>query len=205
MNTPTITELSITEYLNFVLEKSEGASKTDKFSDGKATMREVLEELICDLKHPTFNRRLGRFLERNQRVVKRFENAFHEKQFKNQIENLAFDDGNYLAAMYLLTADRRIWGSIGKKISQKGISYDLITKLNSDEEYVLFQVAKDIIDGTKHVTLSDISNAGIVKPKMFLIICKAISIYRYGIGAVGITFENEEEEVVTCTYKLEAG
>ena len=187
------------------MENSKETSSTDKFSDGKATMREVLEDLICEMKHPTFNRRLGRYLERNQRSVKSFESSFHEKRFKNQIEKMDFNDKNHLAAMYLLTADRRIWVSFEEEISQKGITYDLITKLNSDEEYVLFQVAKDIIDGTKHITLSDISNARCVKPKLFLIICKAISICRYGIGAVGITPEIVGEETVPYMQKLEAG
>lgn len=196
MKTPKIKDLSLQEYFELVKDTAEQTSNQERIHEGKATMREVLDELTDEVKHPTFNRRLGRYLERNQRVIKPFESGFHKQQFESQITDNNCSDSNYLAAIYLLTSEETTWRAVREYVSKSGIKYDLIDHIPSNEGYTLFQLAKDITEGTRHITLADISNSAVIKPKMFLIICKALAISRYGIGAVGITPRDPREEVV---------
>lgn len=199
MSTP-IKNMSLSQYLDYVAEINTNAPD-EKIVEGKATIREVLTELTGEIKHPTYNRRLGRYLERNKREIKPFESNFHKQQFEHQITKKNCSDNRYMAAMYLLTADEKTWRVVREEISKNGINYMAIENIPADDGYELFQVAKDLTDETCHITLADIAASQITKPGVFMIISKALAICRYGVGAVGIKPINPHEEEVVI-FKL---
>lgn len=192
---PRIKDSSLLEYLDLVMENSLGERRKDAIAEGDKTMREVLNELAGDVKHPTFNRRLSRYLERNQKVIKPFENGFHKQQFENQVTDKNRSDNNYLAAIYLLTSEEKTWRAIREFVNKNGIKYDLVEDIPTDNGYALFQIAKDLTDGTRHITLADIADSKVIKPQMFMVICKALAISIYGAGAVGIRPVNPVEDM----------
>ena len=196
MKTPKIKNLSLQEYLNYAMENAKSSPNTDQITEGKASMEDALYALIGEMDFPNFEKRLGRYLERNQRVIKPFENGMHRQQFENQITDKNCSDNSYLAAIYLLTAEENTWRTVREYVSKQGIKYDLVDPIPSNDGYTLFQLAKDLTQGTKHASLADIVSSTTIKPQMFLIICKALAISRYGIGAVGITPRDPREEVV---------
>ena len=58
-------------------------------------------------------------------------------------------------------------------------------KLNNCAEraYTLYCAAKDLTLGTKHLTVSDLSDANLVPPMLFRTICNAMAIRRFGLAA----------------------
>lgn len=196
MKTPRIKNLSLQEYLNYAMENAKKTPHEDQITEGTASMQEVLEDLIDEVEYPSFNNRLGRYLQRNHRVIKPFESGIHRQLFESQITDKNCSDSNYMAAIYLLTSEENTWRSVREYVSKQGIKYDLVDPIPSDDGYTLFQLAKDITQGTKHATLADIVSSTTIKPQMFLVICKAIAISRYGVGAVGIKPRDPREEVV---------
>ena len=59
-------------------------------------------------------------------------------------------------------------------------------KLNNCTEraYTLYCAAKDLTLGTKHLTVSDLSDTDLVPPMLFRTICNAMAIRRFGLAAV---------------------
>ena len=159
-------------------------------------MKDVLDELIKDTDYPPICKRLGRYLERSTREIKPFESTFHGQQFRNLITDKNSSDHNYLAALYLLTAEDKTWRAVREHVSNSGIKYDLVSPIPKGDGYTLFNLAQDISDGKTHITLRDIADRCVLTPQMFLLVCKAIAISRYGSGAVGIKPKNPGEEVV---------
>jgi hypothetical protein len=52
------------------------------------------------------------------------------------------------------------------------------------DQYNLYSCAKDIYCGTGSLTVSDLVDGIIVHPRMFKLLCNAMSIARYGINAL---------------------
>ena len=52
------------------------------------------------------------------------------------------------------------------------------------KRYTLYCAAKDLTLGTKHITVSDLSDADLVPPMLFRTICNAMAIRRFGLAAI---------------------
>lgn len=196
METPRTKNMSLSDYLDLIIEMIDSEPINSDISDGKASMKEVLDEFAKDTSYPPICKRLGRYLDRCKREIKPFENTFHKQQFESLITDKNSLDRDYLAALYLLTAEDKTWRSVREFVSKNGIKYDLVTPVPKDSGYMLFNIARDITDGTKHITLRDIADKNVLTPSQFLLLCKALSISRYGVGAVGIKPRDPREEVV---------
>ena len=94
----------------------------------------------------------------------------------------------YLAALYLLTADRDLWRAAKYEIERKVIDFSKIRpKEYTTNNYTVFIVAKDIYDGETHITLKDICDRYLVSDKQFDLFVTAIHICRLGYPYTGIT------------------
>ena len=90
-----------------------------------------------------------------------------------------------LAALYLLTADSRLWNQVKDCVQHNQILFDQMRPKNhSINSYVLFSVAKDLSLGTNHMTLCDLADTELIPPKVFAIICNSMAIYRLGLDAI---------------------
>ena len=90
-----------------------------------------------------------------------------------------------LSALYLLTADQRLWSCCKHHIINGCVFFENF-KLNNCTEraYTLYCAAKDLTLGTKHLTVSDLSDADLVPPMLFRTICNAMAIRRFGLAAI---------------------
>lgn len=191
-----IKTMSLSQYLDYV-EDSITDSPDTKIVEGKATTRESLEALLEEMKHPTYNRRLGRYLERNNREIRAFESLYHKQQFMALLNKKNCLDYRYLAALYLLTADERVWRDVRDAVTKNNIHFEKVTSIPSKDGYEIYQVAKDLAEDTSHINLADIASSSTTKPSVFVVISKALAICRYGVGAVGIKpISPQDEEVV---------
>ena len=98
----------------------------------------------------------------------------HRAIFAEAIEKL--DKKNYalMAALYLLTADHHLWMTTKRYTDKNVIRMSSIKLLNCTEDaYTLCSAAKNIYLGTKHLTISDLSDSNLISPKLFALICNA--------------------------------
>ena len=196
MGTPEIKNLSFQRYMNYLTEKTKNNPKGFEISEGKKEMKDVLYDLADISDCQDFERRLTRYLSRCQYKIKPFESGLHKRQFKSQIARMKRNDKDFLAAIYLLTAEEKTWNAVREYVTEDGIKYDLVNPVPTNDGYTLFQLARDITQGTNHITLKDISNLRTIKPQMFLVICKALAITSFGSGAIGIVPEDNDEGVI---------
>ena len=65
---------------------------------------------------------------------------------------------NYTAAVFLLSADEKLWDRVCKNMLDTGIYFDRIRLGGVTlEQYILFHAAKDVYNGTKHIRLSELT------------------------------------------------
>ena len=114
--------------------------------------------------------------------------------FRNEKHRLAFDEAvrklnkkNFalMAAIYLLTAEYKLWMQIKRIVERNEIKFDSFKPKDSTENgYALLCCAKDLCLGTKHITISDLADTELIAPKMFSLICNAMAIRRFGLGTI---------------------
>ena len=103
-------------------------------------------------------------------------NEKHRTRFTLAAKNVHRENYALLSALYLLTADQRLWSCCKHHINNGCVFFEN-TKLNncSERAYTLYCAAKDLTLGTKHITVSDLSDADLVPPMLFRTICKAMA------------------------------
>ena len=112
-------------------------------------------------------------------------NEKHRTRFTLVAKNVHRENYALLSALYLLTADQRLWSCCKHHINNGCVFFENI-KLNncSERAYTLYCAAKDLTLGTKHITVSDLADADLVPPMLFRTICNAMAIRRFGLAAV---------------------
>lgn len=86
---------------------------------------------------------------------------------------------NSQAALYLLTADSRLWAASRPAVSKTGIDFgSLHPKDISTEAYVLYRAAQDIVEGTRYIGAAELVDRKLVSGRMFRLICRAMELAR---------------------------
>ena len=95
------------------------------------------------------------------------------------------DEDAMCAALYLLSADRFLWGKSVAAIQPDIIRFKEIQIHGVDlGGYVLFHTAKDLYQGTQHISLSELTDPELVGDEIFRLIIHALLIRRYGLEAI---------------------
>lgn len=117
--------------------------------------------------------------------MKSFRNNAHRTVFLEVSRNMNRSNYAVLAALYLLTADSRLWNQVKDCVQHNQILFDQMRPKNhSTNSYALLCVAKDLCLGTNHMTLCDLADTELIPPKIFIMICNSIAIYRLGLDAI---------------------
>ena len=117
--------------------------------------------------------------------MKSFRNNAHRAVFLEVSRNISRSNHAALAALYLLSADSRLWNQVKNCVPHNQILFDQMRpKNNITNSYALFCVAKDLSLGTNHMTLCDLADTELIPPKIFVIICNSMEIYRLGLDAI---------------------
>ena len=70
------------------------------------------------------------------------------------------------------------------------ISFGKLRPKNCSEySYPLYCAAKDLYLGTRHITINDLADNKLINAKTFALICNAMAIRKYGLGAIQFTDE----------------
>ena len=133
-------------------------------------------------------KKVGAFLfsqPKEDKPLKSFRNNAHRTVFLEVSRNMNSSNYAVLAALYLLTADSRLWNQVKDCVHHNTIPFDQMEPKNhSTNSYALFSVAKDLYLGTNHMSLCDLADTELIPPKIFVIICNSMAIYRLGLDAI---------------------
>ena len=158
---------------------------SERITAGAATLKEAVSETMAAIQYPAFVRRLGQYLKESEENPMYFKNEKHRNVFTEAVVKLDKKDYALMAAVYLMTADCRLWNSTARCVVRNEILFDGIRLKNSSETgYTLYCAAKDLYLGTKNLTIGDLADTTLIDPKTFGLICNGMAIRRYGVGAV---------------------
>ncbi len=152
---------------------------------GTASRNEALREIAYETNVPALKKRLYKYIRESGNDHMDYRNSKHRIAFTEATRKL--DKNNYalMSAVYLLAADFKLWRESKRYTVRNEIEFNKIKLKNSSEEsYTLLCAAKDLYLGTKHITAKDLADADLIPPKMFGLICNAMAIRRFGLGAI---------------------
>ena len=110
-----------------------------------------------------------------------FANKIHSHLFREAVKNRGEADPKVLAAIYLLTAQKRLWSMAKPHVLKNEILFADMDRIGfTPNEYILVNCAKDICIGTQAVTLSELSNDRLISHQMYELIITALKIARTG-------------------------
>lgn len=145
---------------------------------GCVPLTELLGVLTTEVPERPFVARVSRL---SRQPLSIFENDNHQMRFKAaHTANLTGSAGQ-TAAVFLLTADPFLWSKARLAVAPGKIDFPAIHIHGVDlDGYVLFHTAKDLYAGTKHISLSELTDPELVSDEAFRLIVTAFLIRRYG-------------------------
>lgn len=115
----------------------------------------------------------------------KFRNDQHRNTFLKEAKKQSLKNHKLVAALYLLTSEEKLWKVSKPFIEKDNINFENIRlKGSSESTYALYCAAKDLYNGSRHLALDDIADNGLIKNKIFSLICNAMLIKRKGLAAI---------------------
>lgn len=171
----------------------------ERISAGIASKKEILTETMSNIRYPPFQIRLNEYIKESGTKPMDYRNEKHRLIFTEAIGKLNGKDYALMSAVYLLTAEHRLWTMAKCHVVRNEINFNNIKLQNCGENaYTLFCSAKDLYLGTKHITIKDLSDTELISSKMFGLICNAMAIRRFGLGAAHYKAERKTEYDQSC-------
>ena len=113
-----------------------------------------------------------------------FRNDNHGVLFEKEIKYHRDCSRKFPAALFLLTADTRLWHLAEKHIGTNEIDIESIKPRHLDSmAYVCYALARDIVTGSRSVALADLADPGLMSPRYFMVIQTAMVLRGYGLTA----------------------
>ena len=113
-----------------------------------------------------------------------FRNDNHGVLFEKEIRYHKGCSRKMTAALYLLTADSRLWHQAENHVGTNEID---ITAMKPRRlcrmAYVCYALARDIVTGSKTVALTELADPSLLSPRYFMVIQTAMLIRGYGLNA----------------------
>lgn len=119
---------------------------------------------------------------RNDAMV--YRSAEHKALFESAAAR-NIRSSEFLAALYLLTADSALWKMVRRHVSASSVYFGDIRLGNCPvEAYILFMAAKDLYTGSRHMTAADLADRRLIGNRLFAVLCNAVAFRRYGKKAL---------------------
>lgn len=148
------------------------------------------QEILAGIRYPPLEQRVREHQEENGGKRMEFRNEKHRAAFEEAVLRLGRGGNARLAALYLLTADHRLWMAARHACKDSRICFGKIRLKGSTEDgYALYCAAKDLYLGTKNLTIRELSDPGLVAPKTFALILNGMAIRRFGPGVVHFSMD----------------
>lgn len=145
---------------------------------GCVPLSELLGVLTKEVPERLF---VARVLRLSRQPISIFESSTHQMRFEAAHKENLTDSAGQTAAVFLLTADPFLWSKARLAVTPGKIDFRAIHIHGVDlVGYVLFHTAKDLYAGTKHISLSELTDPELVSDAAFRLIVTAFLIRRYG-------------------------
>ncbi len=155
---------------------------------------EMLVITMSAIHYEPFIERLNNYIKEGAKRKVDYRSKKHKEVFEETIEKMNHKNYALMSALYLLTADYKLWQVMRHHTKKNKIDFEDIKLGNIQEEgYTLYCAAKDLYHGTKHISISDLADKELVSPKMFAVICNAMAIRRFGMKAIQLVEGKVEE------------
>ena len=113
-----------------------------------------------------------------------FRNDNHGVLFEKAIRYHKGCSRKMTAALYLVTADSRLWRQAENHIGTNEIDIAAIKPRRLDSmAYVCYALARDIVTGSRTVALTELADPSLLSPRYFMVIQTAMLIRGYGLNA----------------------
>ena len=113
-----------------------------------------------------------------------FRNDNHGVLFEKEIRFHKGCSRKMAAALFLLTADTRLWHQAENHIGANEIDIAAVKPRRLDAmAYVCYALARDIVTGSRSVALADLADPGLMSPRYFMVIQTAMVLRGYGLTA----------------------
>lgn len=145
---------------------------------GCVPLAELMAVLTAEVAVPAFVSRVSRLSQQSDRL---FRDEAHRQRFDGAREKNLTDVIAQMAAVYLLTADSYLWSKAQTAVAAERINFTAMHIHGVDlDGYVLFHTAKDLYSGSKHISLSELTDPELVSDEAFRLIVTAFLLRRYG-------------------------
>lgn len=144
----------------------------------------IVENCYKEFKSYRFKKRLGRLVRNFDGDI--FINLNHRFRFCKvcRIQNISIENRNpaYLAVLFLLTADDRLWDLAKGNIYLDCFDFNrmYLNGINTDG-YALYQTARTILLGKEYIKMNEIADEDLIGEDIFKAIINAILISKYGV------------------------
>ena len=153
---------------------------------------EMMSTLMAGIGYKPLGERVSRYLKESEGKAVSYRNEKHKAVFEEITAKM--DKQNYalLSALYLLTADYRLWKIMKHHVQKNAVNFAGVSLKGIHENgYTLYCVAKDLYLGTKHLSVSDLADTELIRPQIFMLVCNAMAVRRFGMKAVRLAERRE--------------
>lgn len=108
----------------------------------------------------------------------------HQETFERELLARPEHCNRMVSGLYLLTADTGLWSQVRDSVSIRNIFVEeMRPKHLSAPGYLFFSAAKDVVTGSKTISLTDIADPALLSQQTFLVLTTALMIRAYGLSA----------------------
>ena len=153
---------------------------------------EMMSTLMAGIGYKPLGERVSRYLKESEGKAVSYRNEKHKAVFEEITAKM--DKQNYalLSALYLLTADYRLWKIMKHHTQKNAVNFAGVSLKGIHENgYTLYCVAKDLYLGTKHLSVSDLADTELICSQIFMLVCNAMAVRRFGMKAVRLAERRE--------------
>lgn len=152
----------------------------------------MMSALMAGIRYQPLGERLSRYLKESEGKAVSYRNEKHKAVFEEITAKMDKQNFALLSALYLLTADYRLWKIMKQHIQKNKVDFAGVSlKRIHENAYTLYCVAKDLYLGTKHLSVSDLADTKLIRPQMFMLVCNAMAVRRFGMKAICLAERGE--------------
>lgn len=149
----------------------------------------IVKNTFKDFREYNLKKRLSKLISQYSRDF--FCDSSHRQRFENiiKIKNRVVKniDYQFLATLFLLTADHELWEWSNPHIYLTKIDFKSIHLKGIDtNRYAIYQTAKTISTGKEYIKLNEIADESLIDDKTFQAIVHAILLAKYGQEVLSI-------------------
>lgn len=167
---------------NYLNEKAD-ICFAERLTAGLICYEDVVKSLYGECESYQLNRRLDQLINNFDGEI--FLNSIHRSRFYTvcKLQNVSLKNRNpiYLATLFLLTADNKLWCAAKEHIYFDNIDFKSmhLNGINTDG-YALYQTARTIFTGRKYIKMDEIADKTLIGNDIFKTIINATLIAKYG-------------------------